>query len=137
MPPTTLVFIDNLNHQLVRVDDIHITLCLDSNLHRLSPGEFDLGHFMFGTMLDLTMTPSTRSSTTIWHRLPTYITLDADNRIHDFATLPREMLHFTFGAAITRPLLVAARQATRVVHRQSPLLLRVHADMHKGEHHHL
>ena len=108
-----MVFIDNLSHQLIRVDNVHIALHPDSNLHHLSPREFDLGHFMLGTMLDLTTTtPSTRSITTIWCHVPTYLTPDADNRIHDFVAPPRDMLHFTFGAAVTRLLLIKACQAT-------------------------
>ena len=102
----TVVFLDKLSHQLVYVDKVHITLWPDSNIHRLSPGEFDLGHFMFGTMLDLTMAPSTCSITMIWR----YV--DADNHIHDFVIPPRDMLHFTFGAAVTRLLLIKACQAT-------------------------
>ena len=54
IPSTTVVFLDNLSRQLVRIGNVHIALRPDSNIHRLSPGEFDLGHFMFGTMLDLT-----------------------------------------------------------------------------------
>jgi hypothetical protein len=44
-----VVFLDNLSRQLIRVDSVHITLQPDSNVHRLSLGEFDLGYFMFGT----------------------------------------------------------------------------------------
>jgi hypothetical protein len=101
-----------LSCQLIRVDSVYITLRPDSSMQRLSPGEFDLGNFMFGTMLDLTTTPSTRSSATVWHQVPAYITPSTDNHIHDFIAPPREMLHFTFGAAVTHPLLVATRQAT-------------------------
>jgi hypothetical protein len=92
-----VVFLDNLSHQLVRVDSVHIALRPDSTAHRLSPSEFDLGSFMFGTLLTLTTSPSTCSS---------------DNRIHDFVAPPREMVHFIFGAAIPRPLLVVACQMT-------------------------
>ena len=65
IPSTMVVFIENLSRQLIRVDNVHIALRPNSNVHHLSPREFDLGHFMFGTMLDLTTTPSTRSSTTV------------------------------------------------------------------------
>ena len=68
---------------------------------------------MFGTTLNLTTTPSTRTSATIWRHVPAYLTPDADNSIHDFIAPPREMLQFTFEAAIPRPFLVTARQATR------------------------
>ena len=54
-----VVFLNNLSHQLVRVDSVHIALRPGSTAHHLSPGEFDLGSFMFGTMLDLTMSPTT------------------------------------------------------------------------------
>jgi len=107
-----VVFLDNLSRLLVHVDSVHIALRPDSTAHRLSPGEFDLGSFMFGTMLDLTTSPSTCSSATVWHRIPAYLAPDIDNRIHDFVAPPREMVHFIFGAAIPRPLLVAARQTT-------------------------
>lgn len=80
--PTTVFFIDNLGRQLLRVDNVCIALRLDSNLHRLSPDEFDMGNFMFGTMLYLMMTPSTRYSATIWRRVPTYIVPNIANRIH-------------------------------------------------------
>jgi hypothetical protein len=106
-----VVFLDNLSRQLVRVDNVHIALQPDSTAHRLSPGEFDLGSFMFGTMLDLTTSPSAHSSATVWRRIPAYLAPDADNRIYDFVAPPREMVHFAFGAAIPRPLLVAARQS--------------------------
>ena len=69
----TIVFLDNLSHQLIRVDSVHIALRPDSTEHRLLPGEFDLGYFMFGTMLDLTMSPSTRANTTVWCRIPAYL----------------------------------------------------------------
>nr|AWA44959.1 hypothetical protein LOC101753448 [Saccharum spontaneum] len=49
---TTVVFIDNLSRQLVRVDNVNIALRPGSDAHHLSPGEFDLGHFMFGSILD-------------------------------------------------------------------------------------
>jgi hypothetical protein len=67
MSSTTVIFVDNLSHQLTRIDNVYIALRPDSDLHRLSPGEFDMGHFMFGTMLDLMTTPSTRSNAIIWH----------------------------------------------------------------------
>ena len=64
---------------------------------------------MFGTTLNLTTTPSTRTSATIWRHVPAYLAPDANNCIHDFVAPAREMLHFTFGAAIPCPFLVAAR----------------------------
>jgi hypothetical protein len=97
---TTTVFIDKLGRQFIRVDNVYIALRPDSDLHRPSPYEFDLGHFMFGTMLDLTMTPPTRSSAMIWCRIPTYITPVNDNRVNDFIAPPRPMLHFTMVAAV-------------------------------------
>lgn len=122
---TTTIFIDNLGHQLIHIDNVYIALGPDSGLHRLSPNEFDMGHFMFGTMLDLTTTPSTRSSTTIWRRVPAYVIPNIINRIHDFIALPRDMLRFAIDATIHRPLLVAARQAagSRCGRRTLPLLL--------------
>jgi hypothetical protein len=110
---TTVVFIDNLSRQLVRIDNVNITLRPGFDAHRLSPGEFDLGHFMFGSMLDLTTSPSTRYDITIWRRVPAYLVPDADNRIHDLVAPPWDMHHFTLGAAVPRPLLVAARQEIR------------------------
>ena len=44
-----------------------------------------MGHFMFGTTLNLTTTPSTRTSATIWRHVPAYLAPDADNRIHDLS----------------------------------------------------
>jgi hypothetical protein len=83
-----VVFLDNLSRLLVCVDNVHITLRPDSTAHRLSPGEFDLGSFMFGTMLDLTTSPSTHLSTTVWRCVPAYLALDIDNCMHDFVAPP-------------------------------------------------
>ena len=96
----TVVFLDNLSRQLVCVDSVHIALRHDSTVHRLSPSEFDLGSFMFSTMLNLTTSPTTRSSAAVWHRIPAYLAPDVDNHIHDFIAPPREMAHFIFEAAI-------------------------------------
>jgi hypothetical protein len=82
MSLTMVIFINNLGRQLIHVDNIYITLRPDSNLHRLLPDEFDMGNFMFSTMLDLTMTPSTRSNAMIWRRVPAYIIPNITNRIH-------------------------------------------------------
>lgn len=68
-----------------------------------------MGYFMFGTMIDLMTSPSTRSSTMVWHHIPAYLAPNAENRIHDFVAPPRQILHFAFRAAIPRPLLVVAR----------------------------
>lgn len=65
IPSVTMIFIDDLDRQLFRVDNVSIALHHGSNRQRLSPGEFDPGHFMFGVMLDLTMSPPTQSNAMI------------------------------------------------------------------------
>jgi hypothetical protein len=49
---TMVIFINNLGHQLIHADNVYIALRPDSNLHQLWPNEFDMGNFMFGTMLE-------------------------------------------------------------------------------------
>jgi hypothetical protein len=61
-----VVFFNNLGHLLTRVDSVNIGLLPDSDIHRLSPGAFDLGAFVFGSMLDLMTSPAMRSAMTIW-----------------------------------------------------------------------
>jgi hypothetical protein len=65
MSTTTTIFINNLGRQLIHVGNV-------CDLHHLSPNKFDGGHFMFGTMLDLTMTPSLHPSTMTRLRVPAY-----------------------------------------------------------------
>jgi hypothetical protein len=93
------------------VDNVNIALRPGSDAHHLSPGEFDLGHFMFVSILDLMTSPSTCYDITIWRCVPTYLVPDTDNRIHDFVGQPRDMHHFTLGAAVPRPLLRATTNA--------------------------
>jgi hypothetical protein len=64
---------------------------------------------MFGTMLDLTTSPPSRSNATIWRRVPAYIIPNNDNRLHDFIAPPRDMLDFNLVAAIHRSQLVSTR----------------------------
>ena len=84
-----VIFLDNLSRQLIHVDSVHIALRPVSTEHRLSPGEFDLGYFTFSTTLDLTTSPSTRSSATVWRCIPTYLAPDVENHVHDFVAPPR------------------------------------------------
>jgi hypothetical protein len=67
---TTVIFMDGLGHQLFRIDHIYIGLRPNSNLPQLSPDELKRGDFMFGTMLDLTITSPTCSTSTIWCQVP-------------------------------------------------------------------
>lgn len=83
-----MVFFDNLSCQILRIDSIYIGLYLDSDIQRLSLGEFDIDHFMFGSTMDLSTSPPTRSSATIWRNAPTYMTTDITNSSHDFITPP-------------------------------------------------
>jgi hypothetical protein len=69
---TTAVFINNLGRQLIHVGNVYIAPRADCDLHHLPPNKFDGGHFMFGTMLDLTMTPSLHPSTMTRLRVPAY-----------------------------------------------------------------
>jgi hypothetical protein len=46
---------------------------------------------MFGTMLDLTTMPTTRSKSTIWRRVNTYLLPDMDNHSNNFMMPPKEM----------------------------------------------
>jgi hypothetical protein len=90
----TMVFLDNLSRLLACVDSVNIGLLPDSDIHRLSLGVFDLGAFIFGSMLDLTTSLAMRSATTIWRRLQVYNAPDVNNHIHHFAAPPRVMVHF-------------------------------------------
>jgi hypothetical protein len=65
----TVVFFNNLGRLLVRIDSVNIGLLSDSNIHHLSLGAFDLGAFVFGSMLDLTTSLAMRSATMIWRQL--------------------------------------------------------------------
>jgi hypothetical protein len=105
----TVVFFDNLGRLLARVDNVNIGLLPDSDIHHLSPGVFDLGAFVFGSMLDLATLLATRSATTIWRRLQVYNAPDVNNLIHRFVAPPREMVRFDIPASVPQPLLVAAR----------------------------
>jgi hypothetical protein len=80
IPSVTIIFIDDLGRQLFRFDNVSIALHHGSNRQRLSPGEFDPRHFMFGVMLDLTTSPPTQPNAMIWRRVPVYIMPNADNR---------------------------------------------------------
>jgi hypothetical protein len=65
----TVVFFNNLGRLLARINSINIDLLSDSNIHNLSLGAFDLGIFIFGSMLDLTTSLATRSAMMIWRQL--------------------------------------------------------------------
>jgi hypothetical protein len=105
-----MVFFDNLGRLLACVDSVNIGLLPDFDIHRLSPGTFDLGAFIFDSMLDLTTSPATRSATMIWRRLQVYNALDVNNHIHHFIAPPRVMVRFDIPALVPRPLLVVARR---------------------------
>jgi hypothetical protein len=81
---TTVVFFDNLGRLLARANRVNIGLLPNSDIHHLSPGAFDLGAFIFVSMLDLMTLPTTRSAMTIWHRLQVYNAPDVKNHIHRF-----------------------------------------------------
>jgi hypothetical protein len=98
-----VVFLDNLGREFLHVDNVYIAAKPNTELHRLSPSEFDVGHFMFDTMLDLTTSPPSCSNTTIWCRVPAYIIPNGDNRLHDFIAPPRDMLDFNLVVAIHCP----------------------------------
>jgi hypothetical protein len=87
-----MVFLDNLGRLLAYVDSVNIGLLPDSDIHHLSLGAFDLGAFIFGSMLDLTTSPATRSATTIWRQLQVYNA--PNNHIHHFIAPPRVMVRF-------------------------------------------
>jgi hypothetical protein len=70
---TTAVFINNLGRQPIHVGNVYIAPCADCDLHHLPPNKFGGGHFMFGTMLDLTTTPPFHPSATTRLRIPAYI----------------------------------------------------------------
>jgi hypothetical protein len=87
---TMVLFTDGLGRQIFHVN-ILIGLRPDSNQQRLSPDEFEKAYFMFGTMLDLTTTPTTCSNSTIWRRVNTYLLPDMDNHSKNFTMPPKEM----------------------------------------------
>lgn len=105
-----MVFIDDSGHQLFCIERVYIGLCFGTDLPRLSPGEFISGYLMFGDMMDLSTSPPTRYTPTIWRRVPVDIILTPATRLHDYATPPRHMLHFDTTTAVRRPHLDAARQ---------------------------
>ena len=86
---TTIVFLDDLDRQLLHIGNIHTSPRYNSDQLNLSPNVFNSGEFMFSDMLDLTMTPSTHTTSTICRRLPGYILPNVDNRLHTFASPPR------------------------------------------------
>jgi hypothetical protein len=70
---TTAVFINSLGQQFIHVGNVYIAPCADCDLHHQSPNKFDGGHFMFGTKLDLTMTPPLHPSAMTRLRVLAYI----------------------------------------------------------------
>ena len=96
----------------IHVDNINIGLLLGSIDHRMSPGKFNRGAFVFGSMLDLMTSPPTCSTMTIWCQVQLSSSIDINNHIHGFITPPRVMLFFSFQASVQCPLLVVARAGT-------------------------
>jgi len=68
---------------------------------------------MFGEMLDLTTTPATHSTDTIWRHVDVYLLPNNANCYNDFMQPSQEMQDFTADAAIQRHLLVGAPQITK------------------------
>lgn len=101
--------------QIFCVNNVFIGLRPDSEFQRLSPNEFDRGHFMFGEMLDLATMPATSSTSTIWRRVNTYLLPNMANCYNDFITPPQEMQDFAVDAAIQRHIFVGARQITTTI----------------------
>lgn len=67
---------------------------------------------MFGNLLDLTMTPATRTTSTIGRHIHHYVLPDNSSNIYSFFSPPREMREFDIDSSICRPLLVVGRQMT-------------------------
>ena len=54
-----VVFLDYMDQQFFSVDNVYINYDADSDTHQLSPRLFDIGSFMYGTMLNLAASPPT------------------------------------------------------------------------------
>lgn len=111
-----MVFFDNLSLQILCIDNVYIGLYPDSDTQRFSPSEFDISHFMFGSIIDLSTSPPTSLSATIWRRATTYMTTDITNNSHDFIAPPQAMLQFDIIAAVHRHRLITARQYSASTH---------------------
>jgi len=61
-----VIFFDNLGCLLAHIDYIDIDLLPGIDTQFLSLDAFNLGAFIFGSMLNLTMTPPTHSEMMIW-----------------------------------------------------------------------
>jgi hypothetical protein len=103
-----VVFLDNLGYLLARIDIVDIGLLLGTDVHHLSPDTFDLGAFVFGSIIDLTTSPPTHLATTIWQRIQASIGPDINKHIRSFIAPPRVMVCFDILALVPHPLLVAA-----------------------------
>jgi hypothetical protein len=112
MAAAIVSFIDNLGRLLACVDNVNIGLVPGSIDQRLSPGIFDLG--VFGSMLDLTASPPTRSAMAIWRQVPGSLNFDISNHIRDFFAPPWVMIQFNMEVAVPRALLLVARGDARV-----------------------
>jgi hypothetical protein len=90
----TFVFPNNFGRLIARIDSVNISLLSGSDIHSLSLDTFDLGAFIFGSMLDLTTSLSTHSATTIWRHVQVSISLDINYHIRGFVAPPRVMVCF-------------------------------------------
>lgn len=111
---TTMIILDNGGNLTSRINNIDIGLHPETEVQRISPNAFDLGAFLVGSMIDLTMTPPIHLQTTIWRRIQFSINPDIANRIHNCHTPPPRMQHFEASVAIPRHLLDAARRETGI-----------------------
>lgn len=90
---TMSVFVDNLSRRMLSIDNVYITLWPDSNGQHLSLAEFDVDHFMFSSMLDLSAIPPERSSPAIWCHVLAYMIPYIANRGHDIIELLIDHTH--------------------------------------------
>ena len=84
----TLVFIDNLGYLFSHIESIDIGLLPQTDIQGLSPDIFNLGNFIFGSMLNLTTFLLAHIEMTIWCRIQFSVNHDVINHIHNFSAPP-------------------------------------------------
>jgi len=109
-----MVFLDNLNYLFNRINNIDISLLSRTNIQCMLPDAFDLGAFIFSSMLDLTTPPHAHSKMTIWRRILFSINHDINNHTRNFFASPRLMIHLHISTSVPHPLLLAEHRDTHI-----------------------
>jgi hypothetical protein len=95
-----MVIFNNLSRLLARIHNVNIGLLSDSNIHRLLPATFDMGAFVFGSMLDLMTSLVTCSAMMICRRVQVSISPDINNHICGLIAPPRAMVRFDISVSV-------------------------------------